>query len=199
MSTIVTRAGKGSPLTHAEVSRLLRYDPETGKLFWLPRGAEWFTDGYRSAAGNCANWNAKHAGMEAFTAVNKGGYKIGSVEGSLYRAHRVIWLLHTGDWPDDEIDHIDGNPANNRWANLRAATGSQNHRNIRAHRDASSVYLGVSWYKPYGKWKAQIMACGRNKCIGYFADEEDAARAYDAAALIHHGAFARPNFAMGAV
>ena len=57
MSSIVTRAGKGSPLTHAEVAKLLRYEPDTGKLFWLVRHPSMFAAGVRSAEWSAAKWN----------------------------------------------------------------------------------------------------------------------------------------------
>lgn len=92
------------------------------------------------------------------------------------------------------VDHRDGNGLNNTRANLRLCTAQENNRNSRRRKDASSRYKGVQWYKPGTKWKAQIEDNGRHKHLGYFASEEEAARAYDAAALELYGEFARFNF-----
>lgn len=98
--------------------------------------------------------------------------------------------LLTG-WP--LTDHIDGNGLNNRRSNLRAATHAQNIRNGRS-RGGTSQFKGVTWYPPSRRWRAAIMLNGKYNHLGYFADEAEAARAYDAAALRLHGEFARLNF-----
>lgn len=92
------------------------------------------------------------------------------------------------------IDHINGNPLDNRKANLRICEHRQNLWNGRPHRDGSSKYRGVSWSKGKSKWRAQI----QGKTLGFFAEEDDAAKAYNAAALVNFGAFARLNVVPGA-
>jgi AP2 domain len=94
------------------------------------------------------------------------------------------------DYP--KPDHIDGNGLNNQRSNLRPATASQNCINRRTW--GRSAYRGVSWFKLYSKWNAAISYQRKSRNLGYFASEEDAARAYDAAARELHGAFARLNF-----
>lgn len=94
-----------------------------------------------------------------------------------------------------ETDHADGNGLNNRRSNLRAATSGQNSANQRKRSTpTSSRHKGVSWHRRAGKWQAYVNVNGRAKCLGYFDDEEDAARAYDRAALEAWGEFARLNF-----
>ena len=95
----------------------------------------------------------------------------------------------------EQCDHVDGNGLNNRRHNLRLATSSQNCKNRRPH--GVSQYLGVYFHGPSGKWLAQISAVGVRRHIGLFANEEDAASAYDRAAREHHGEFARLNFPDG--
>ena len=106
--------------------------------------------------------------------------------------HRVIMNAKKGEI----IDHIDGNPLNNTRANLRFCTHAENMRNQKKPKNNTSGYKGVhlNKNKKVKKWKAEI---GYNKkliFLGYFMTPEDAARSWDAAAKMIHGAFARLNF-----
>lgn len=104
--------------------------------------------------------------------------------------HRVILGAPNGV----NVDHRDGRPLNNRRANLRPCTQSQNCANAKKRESASSRYKGVARsYRPVG-WRAQATLHRRNTSIGYFATEEEAARAYDAFMRKHFGEFARTNF-----
>lgn len=95
--------------------------------------------------------------------------------------------------PNLEVDHIDGDGLNNRRDNLRLATHSQNRQNSKLQSNNTSGYKGVDWYKRDGKWRAKIMVGGRRKTLGVFNTKEEAAAAYDAAAIKHFGEFARLN------
>lgn len=98
--------------------------------------------------------------------------------------------------PGIAIDHVNGNRLDNRRSNLRPATNSENMMNSRKPRSAkaTSQYKGVSWIASERKWKAAIVLAGKYKNLGRFSNEEDAARAYDAAARDLFGMFARTNF-----
>lgn len=113
--------------------------------------------------------------------IKSNGYGYIALQGEYKLAHRVAWLLVTGKWPDSDIDHIDGCRTNNAWANLRAATRSQNMQNerrARATHNRTSRHLGVCWHKGAGKWSANIKLNGANHYLGLFESEDDAAAAY---------------------
>lgn len=176
---------------------LLRYDSESGGLYWRHRSPEFFSDSTR--AHHVSTWNSKHADRAAFSAINRDGYKTGTVLGETHLAHRVTWALEQGSWPVHQLDHIDGDRLNNRIHNLREATSVENNRNTTSRCNASSKFLGVSWQKKCKKWKSTIRINGIITHLGLFLDETDAAMAYDAAASRCHGSFARLNFPMPAI
>ncbi len=93
-----------------------------------------------------------------------------------------------------EVDHINGNGLDNRRSNLRLCNRQQNSFNRGAHRGHSSKYKGVSFRKGIARFRATISLNNRKIHLGHFVIEEDAARAYDKAALELHGEFARLNF-----
>jgi len=141
-----------------------------------------------------ARWNTRYAGTQAFCQINSNGYLYGCVDGQAMLAHRVAWAIMSGDHPPSDIDHINGDRADNRWKNLRLADRSQNARNRSAAHNSTSYYLGVSYRKDRGVWRATIGNGGRQVFIGNFKTEIEAAQAYDAAAQTFHGSFARLNF-----
>lgn len=108
--------------------------------------------------------------------------------------HRLLMGLKRGD---PNVDHIDGNGLNNTRANLRICTNAQNAANRKPRRNTSSRYKGVYWQSKTLRWYASIGITtneGRKVFhLGAFLSEEDAALAYNAAALNHFGEFARLN------
>lgn len=104
--------------------------------------------------------------------------------------HRLLLQVPEGMF----VDHINGDKLDNRRCNLRAATAHQNARNRANHQKTSSRFKGVYFHKHTRKWKGTIHVDGKHSHLGLFANEEDAARAYDAAARQHYGEFARLNF-----
>jgi hypothetical protein len=110
--------------------------------------------------------------------------------GGTYRRLSMHALI-TG-WP--RTDHIDHDGLNNQRSNLRSATMAQNKHNSRPLLGRSSTFKGVYLYPRTGRWAAHIYIGHRRKFLGYFADEQEAARAYDAAALAVRGEYAFLNF-----
>lgn len=153
-------------LTFAQVSQLLKYDPETGRLFWKERPASFFSDPYSST--KAARWNGRFAGKEAFTTTLVSGYKTGTILNKDYYAHRIAWILTFQDWPDNQIDHINGNKADNRIANLRDVTDRENHLNQRRRGDNTSGVIGVRYFPPTKRWHAYISIDGKRIPLGNY-------------------------------
>lgn len=122
--------------------------------------------------------------------VSSAGYLVIRLDRKPYRAHRLAWFLVHGEWPQGEIDHIDGDRLNNRLNNLRVvdrAGNSQNRRNAPAN-NLSCGLLGVSWNKQHKKWQAKLMAHKVRHHVGYFSDPVEAHAAYmEAKARLHIG------------
>lgn len=108
--------------------------------------------------------------------------------------HRTTQTMHQLLMGASGIDHANGDGLDNRRANLRPATNSENSRNRRRRTDNTSGYKGVSLHKRIGRWQAYICADGRQTSLGYFDDPTEAALAYDRAAVQTFGEFARLNF-----
>ena len=161
-----------------ELHRLLRYDPETGKLYWRARPESMFTTS--SAA---LRWNSRFAGQEAITATSS-GYRIGWLLSRRVKAHRVIWAMFHGEWPE-MIDHINGNPSDNRLENLRAATRAENAKNSRRPSNNKSGAVGVHWHQQARRWSAQIAVNGSSKHLGNFTSFNEAVAARRAAEAEH--------------
>lgn len=159
--------------------RLLRYEPETGKLFWRERSRDLF-----STDSSTRSWNTRFAGKEAFASAHGEGYLVGAVFNRLYLAHRVVFALAHGRWPT-EVDHINGDRTDNRLANLREVTRAENNRNMKRPIGNFSGTTGVAWYPTKAKWRAYINADGLSSHLGYFASREDAVAARKAAERRH--------------
>ena len=166
------RAPIKTDLTAEFVRRLFDYNPETGWLTHKPR--------HGVVAGARAGY------------VNA-GYRSVKIHGKAYLEHRIIWLLVTGAWPEREVDHEDLDKTNNRWANLRPATRSQNVANgpVRSARKHGTM-KGAFYNVRNGVWQSRIRGSGGKEIhLGTFATEADAHAAYVAAAKEMFGEFAR--------
>lgn len=158
--------------TPEELRQLLRYDPETGKLFWLSRPRAMFkTDSQHKT------WNARFAGVEAFTAVKSNGYRHGRIWGQHVYAHRAGWALVHGEWPSEQVDHINGDRADNRLSNLRAVSNAQNCMNRSLQRNNTTGTVGVYWHAPSARWTARVHVRGKQVSLGYFKSKAEAASA----------------------
>ena len=167
-----------TPLPTPEVLRqLLRYEPETGKLFWRVRDPSFFKDGVKTAIHQAAIFNGSLAGNVALTTLHKQGYLRGRVFNKTYAAHRVVWAIHYGEWPDGEVDHINGQPGDNRICNLRCVSHKENGRNVKRFQNNTSGITGVAWNGQFQKWVAYITVDGKRRHLGVFDDFNEAASA----------------------
>jgi len=122
--------------------------------------------------------------------VDNNGYRKLSIKSKRYQEHRIIFLMYHGYLPDT-IDHIDGNPANNRIENLREATQQQNCYNSSTHGRNTSGHRGVSWSRAWNKWQAYVNVNKKRKFLGYFEDLELAGLVAAEARDLYHGNFAK--------
>lgn len=167
--------------TPEQLRQLLRYDPETGRLYWRHRDLSWF-NGCPSCTGR---WNKKHAGKEALPNIGNHGYRTGSILSKGVLAHRVIAAMHADKWPERVIDHINGDPLDNRLENLREVTTTENSRNRAMDGRNKSGTMGVNWDKSRQKWYAKINGDGRQISLGKHVRLEDAVEARQRAEIVH--------------
>src|SRR5262249_13150319 len=113
--------------------------------------------------------------------LHSSGYRYVSIEGREYKEHRVAWAIHFGVWPEGQIDHANRKRFDNRLANLRDASGSQNQSNVGLRVDNSSGYPGVSYHVTAKKFIARVRIAGRRLHLGYFATAEEANAACEVA------------------
>jgi hypothetical protein len=133
----------------------------------------------------------KHVNRGEAGCINTQGYIVIRLNKVLYLAHRLVWLVENGYMPDERIDHIDEDRANNKIDNLRVATMSQNLCNRSKPKSNTSGYKGVGFSKYAKKWVAAIGINNKSKHLGYFSSPEEASIAYQKAASIYHGKFAK--------
>ncbi len=151
-------------LTHERLLSLLAYDPETGGFRW------------RITRKGPANAKRSAGSM------GSDGYRKITVDGRGYRTNRLAWFYVHGRWPGGSIDHINRVKTDDRIANLREVTPSQNqHNQVAPHGNNKSGFLGVSRKRGRLKWIASIAANGVRRNLGSFDSPEEAASAYMAA------------------
>lgn len=159
-------------LTQARLKELLTYDSVTGVFR------------RKVATHHCVTIG------EIAGCINQGGYRAIKVDNRCYLAHRLAFLYMEGAFPADMVDHINCDPSDNRWCNLRHATRSQNNANTGARKTNLLGVKGVSQL-PSGRFRTEILLNGRRRYLGTFNTIEEASAAYQQAANDHHGEYAR--------
>lgn len=160
-------------VTAERVRELFNYCPETGILTNRVKRV-------RVQAGSPAGCPGSH------------GYLAVGFDGGPSRlVHRIIWLWMTGEWPQHQIDHVDGDRKNNRWANLREATRSQNIVNRGPNKNNRCGLKGVFFHSQAQKWRARLYHNKTMHELGLHSTPEAAHAAYARAARKIHGPFAR--------
>ncbi len=152
------------------IEDVIRYDDVTGYLYWKKQISN------RIKIGDVAG------------SVRHDGYVTVSIFGKEYLAHRIAYYLMTCQFPEDELDHIDGNPNNNKWDNIRDSTRSGNNQNTRGYGK-----LGVRnvYYRPdRNTYQVKLMVDGKRITIGSYSDLELAELVAAEARELHHKQFA---------
>lgn len=170
-------------------NRFYTYNSETGEIFRKPRErSEFLSDWHhnehlRHCKKPCGNVMKREGGIPVAIVVNKP-----KGHDSETLAHRIAWSIIHGSIPDGmHIDHINGNPTDNRLQNLRLVTAHQNMRNSRRHHVNSHGVKGVCWDKKNGKWSSEIRTPNRRVFLGRHDTKGMAALAYAKASLQYHG------------
>lgn len=146
-------------LTASRARELLNYSRLTGVFTWrVTRG--------RAVAGTLAGWRDKVTQRNCI-----------GIDGHNYRANRLAWLWITGEWPLFEVDHIDTDPSNDAWLNLRDVTTGVNHQNLRAAKSHNTTgYLGV--YRNHNFFSSKVVVAGKVHYTGCFTTPLEAHLAY---------------------
>lgn len=152
-------------LTQNEALSIFSYDPETGTLF------------------NKINRKPRAKKGEKAGSKHINGYVHLSVKGKRYLAHRVVWLIIHGKFPRYGLDHINGNPEDNRLINLREVPQSENVKNSSLPKNNTTGELGVYKNKTGKKWRAQIQVNKKSLHLGTFKNKQDALTARKEAEL----------------
>jgi len=143
-------------ITQDELKKLLNYDPETGV----------FTRQLLN-------------GLEVAGSIDSFGHRQIQIGSKRHMAHRLAWLYVFGEFPNFEIDHINGDPDDNRINNLRLATRKQNMENRKLHVNNTSGHRGITWHR--NKWEARVSHHGKRIHVGNFNNLQDAVSAAKAA------------------
>lgn len=152
------------------INKILSYNPENGDFEWKVRRG-----------------GSAKAGCKAGFLSN--GYIIIKIFSRRMYAHRLAWFMRYGIWPENEIDHIDGDKSNNRIANLRPANRSENCSNKRIRSDNTSGYKGVR--KDGNLWRSRIMKNGKSYNLGWYSTPQEAHQTYCIAAKEKHREYHR--------
>lgn len=165
-----TMRAKEIALSHDYLTEVLDCNSETGEFIWKISPSRNIKVGTRAGA------------------VNKTGYRLISINNIRYKAGRLAWFYHYGEWPSDEtpqIGHINGNRPDGRIANLRQVTDEQNSRNqkVRSTNTNTPGRARVRFHKPRGEWMAVIRNDGKYGCLGYYAKFEDAVKTREVAEI----------------
>ena len=159
---------QAAKLTHARLVEVLRYEPESGLFFWRVKAA------HRRMPGDQAG------------SPSKDGRNRIRIDGELFYGYRLAWLYMTGQWPEQRVDHINGNPTDDRWVNLRDVSQTVNCQNQRGPGKNNTTGLIGAQRGRSGKFTSEIRINGRRRYLGTFGTPVEAHAAYLAAKRQHH-------------
>ena len=153
LSVIPKERNQSKILTQEELKRQLKYNPTTGKFMWRVSNVS------HVQIGDLAGY------------LEDSGYITIGINKKVYRAHRLAWLYMEGYFPKNIcIDHINRNPSDNKWKNLRLISMQCNIRNAKKQRNNTSGITGIYWNKIFKKWISQIKIMNKTHYIGASTD-----------------------------
>lgn len=168
-------------ISHKDLLAFVKYDPESGIFVWRGRSVNDF-----KSANARSMWKSRYEGKIAGH-IDASGYGHIRIRKKLYPSHRLAWFYVHGVWPKNVIDHINGDPSDNRIANLRDVTIQVNIQNMRKPSKSNKTgELGVCFNEQTGKFTAFIQTNGHSVALGYFNSVEGAKRAYVEAKRRYH-------------
>ena len=146
-------------LSQNELKTWMHYDPCTGVFTWIKKPNKSITIGTKAGS------------------LEPNGYLRTRIHQKALFLHRLAWLYMTGEWPPCACDHINGDKQDNRWSNIRLASGSQNQCNRKKPRNNTSGVKGVSWDASRGTWNVSIKIKGKSINAGRFKTMDQAKEA----------------------
>ena len=158
------------------LNKIISYNAETGTLLWKEMSIETGAALGKNTRGIII-FNSKVAHTAISNITNQGYVRLSiRIKGNKheYRAHRVAWALHYGEWPVGDMDHINGDRADNRIENIRLVSISDNQRNLCMPKNNTSGQMGVHYDKRIKKWIARISDKNKKVQLGSYVLLEDA-------------------------
>lgn len=152
------------------LEQLIILDDKTGFMWWRYRPRSLF-----NSDKEFRRWNTRYAGTRALSSLSDRGYLTGTIMGTRVSAHRIVYALHHREWPENGIDHVNGDKTDNRPVNLRDVTQTLNSKNARMRKDNTSGATGV--VRSGNSWTARIDVDGERKYLGCFATKDKAIEA----------------------
>lgn len=143
-------------INQEQLKEIINYNPITGDFVWLKVNSN------RVKVGDIAGYKAPD------------GYKQIRINNTLYKSHRLAFLYVEGEFPVNIIDHINHDPSDNRWVNLRHADRFINQRNMKLSKRNTSGISGVSWDSKVKKWRVRFYRDKKEVFLGYFSDKNKA-------------------------
>lgn len=158
-------------ITQKRLKEVLNYDPETGIFTWKIKISKKIIVGTEPRS------------------LNRYGYKRIRIDKRDYMAHRLAFLYMTGEFPKDQVDHINRIRTDNRFCNLRNASNAQNQWNKSKLRNNSTGFKGIHFANRERRFVAKVNVENKTICIGYFKELKCAVEAYENFVRKAHGEF----------
>lgn len=158
-------------ITQQRLKEVLEYNPGTGDFIWLNPTS------FRVKIGDKAGYHHKTQDGKVYIQT--------SIDGVKHYGHRLAWFYMTGEFPTEQIDHINGDGTDNRWCNIREVTHADNSKNQKLRSTNSSGITGVYWSEGRGKWCASITVKGKTISLGRHDSIDEAAQARSKAERDH--------------